>query len=119
MVVVIGKEVMVRIFSSLDIFTSFPRDCLSLYLGSCALLTYLSSMTKNEVMGEKTKLGRMSWWMNGFLLSGGKNIIGEDTGATSAAAVMVDRKMITTRLFALHWIIMVIKGTTSLLLQLL
>ena len=117
--VVAGKEMLVRIFSSLDIFTSFPRDCLSFYLGSCVLLTYWSSMT-NEVMGEKTKLGMMSWWMNGLLLSGGgQSAIGEDTAATAAAAVMVDRKMITTRLFALHWVIMVVKGATPLLLQLL
>eukprot|EP00986_Skeletonema_menzelii_P000434 scaffold128_cov140-Skeletonema_menzelii.AAC.10 len=128
-------EVVGRVCSSLGILTSFPRDCLSLYLGIGAVLTWVSSFELQnddidtttittaggmlwKVANSSSRNGQwMSWWMNGLF---GNNIIDEDGAATTSAVIMVvDTKMITKRLFALHCIVMLVKGTTSLLLQLL
>ncbi|KAK1743919.1 hypothetical protein QTG54_005516 [Skeletonema marinoi] len=110
-------DVLVRVMSSLSIFTSFPRDCLSLYLGVSALLTWASSsldLKSNsgmlwKVVGEQW----MPWWIDGLF----GDVIGEDS-AVAAVAMAVDTKTVTMRLFTLHWIIMLVKGTTALLLQL-
>ena len=128
-------EVVGRVCSSLGILTSFPRDCLSLYLGIGAVLTWVSSFELQnddidttttataaggmlwKVVNSSSNGQWMSWWMNGLF---GNNIIDEDGAATTSAVIMVvDTKMITKRLFALHCIVMLVKGTTSLLLQLL
>ena len=112
-------DVLVRVMSSLTIFTSFPRDCLSLYLGVSALLTWASSsldLKSNssgmmwKVVGEQW----MPWWIDGLF----GDVIGEDSSAAAAVAMAVDTKTVTMRLFTLHWIIMLVKGTTALLLQL-
>eukprot|EP00985_Skeletonema_marinoi_P024692 scaffold17398_cov155-Skeletonema_marinoi.AAC.19 len=111
-------DVLVRVMSSLSIFTSFPRDCLSLYLGVSALLTWASSsldLKSNSGMLWKVVSEQwMPWWIDGLF----GDVIGEDSSAVAAVAMAVDTKTVTMRLFTLHWIIMLVKGTTALLLQL-
>jgi len=112
-------DVLVRVMSSLSIFTSFPRDCLSLYLGVSALLTWASSSLdlKSNSSGMMWKVVSeqwMPWWIDGLF----GDVIGEDSAAATAVAMAVDTKTVTMRLFTLHWIIMLVKGTTALLLQL-
>ena len=109
-------DVLVRVMSSLTIFTSFPRDCLSLYLGVSALLTWASSLNlkSNNGMWKVVSEQWMPWWIDGLF----GDVIGEDSSAATTVAMAVDTKTVTMRLFTLHWIIMLVKGTTALLLQL-
>ena len=111
-------DVLVRMLSSSAIFTSFPRDCLSLYLGMSALLTWASSLENisNGILWKVVSEQWMPWWIDGLF----GDVIGEDgaVGDGATAAMVVDTKTISMRLFALHWIIMLVKGTTALLLQL-
>mmetsp|Transcript_15062 Transcript_15062/g.23340 ORF Transcript_15062/g.23340 Transcript_15062/m.23340 type:complete len:379 (-) Transcript_15062:373-1509(-) len=107
------RQVLVRIVSSCGIFTSFPRDSLSLYMGTSALLTYIISLDLNydDGMWKKVVSDQISWWRGGLL--GG--IVGGG-GYASAADMVVDTNEVTMRLFVMHWIVMLVKGTTSALL---
>eukprot|EP00984_Skeletonema_dohrnii_P007300 scaffold2645_cov96-Skeletonema_dohrnii-CCMP3373.AAC.6 len=113
-------DVLVRVISSLTIFTSFPRDCLSLYLGVSAFLflTWASSSlnlkSTNGMLWKVVSEQWMPWWIDGLF----GDVIGEDSAADVATYMVVDTKTVTMRLFTLHWIIMLVKGTTALLLQL-
>jgi len=111
-------DVLVRVMSSLTIFTSFPRDCLSLYLGVSAFLTWASSSlnlkSTNGMLWKVVSEQWMPWWIDGLF----GDVIGEDSAADVATYMVVDTKTVTMRLFTLHWIIMLVKGTTALLLQL-
>jgi hypothetical protein len=121
----VREDVLVRFMSSLSIFTSFPQDCLSLYLGSSALITWVSSLDLNSSSSSSSsQLGMMVWkvvgekWLPWCMdgLVGNHDMIGKD-GATTTMMV-IETKSVSMRLFALHVIIMLIKGTTALLLQL-
>eukprot|EP00984_Skeletonema_dohrnii_P004863 scaffold1709_cov74-Skeletonema_dohrnii-CCMP3373.AAC.7 len=111
-------DVLVRVMSSLTIFTSFPRDCLSLYLGVSAFLTWASSSlnlkSTNGMLWKVVSEQWMPWWIDGLF----GDVIGEDSAADVATYMVVHTKTVTMRLFTLHWIIMLVKGTTALLLQL-
>lgn len=102
------RQVLVRILSSCSIFTSFPRDMLSLYMGTSALLTFILSLDlnydNNGMLWKKVK-DQIPWWRDGLFGGGG----------TGADMVVVDTREVTMRLFVMHWIVMVVKGTTSAL----
>lgn len=98
----IMRQVLVRIVSSCSIFTSFPRDMLSMYMGTSALLTYILSLDLDyEGIMWKVVRDQIPWWRGGLL---------------GGADVVVDTSEVTMRLFVMHWIVMLVKGTTSVLL---
>ena len=116
------EDVLVRTLSSLDILTSFPKDSLMNYLMICTLLSWISSSTLlgNDIVDgnggamlwKMVKEQWLPWWNTGLF---GTNNGGD--GDSSSSSIGVDAKMITVRLFTLHWIIMFIKGMSALLLN--
>ena len=118
------EDVLVRTLSSLDIFTSFPKDSLMNYLMLCMLLSWISSSTTlllgnnigNDGGGWKVvKEQWLPWWKIG--LFGINNGNGDGDSSSSSSSIGMDAKMISLRLFTLHWIIMFIKGMSALLLS--
>lgn len=123
------EDILVRTLSSLDIFTSFPKDSLMNYMMLSWILSstlLLSSDIGNggDASGSSSSNGMLSlwkvvkeqwlpWWNNGLF-----DINNGDGDSSSSSSIGgVDAKMISLRLFTLHWIIMFIKGTTAFLLS--
>lgn len=119
----LNEDVLVRTLSSLDILTSFPKDSLKNYLMICTLLSWLSSSTLlgddsvdsvdgGAMLWKMVKEQWLPWWKIGLFGTNNGN-----GGGDSSSSIGMDAKMITVRLFALHWIIMFIKGMSALLLS--
>jgi hypothetical protein len=134
MIRTLKEDTLVRTLSSLDILTSFPKDSLMNYMMLCMLLSWISSLLVPGVVdsvdgsasgGSSSNGGNgmlllwkvvkeqwLPWWNNGlFGINNGGN------GDGSSSSIGVDAKMISLRLFTLHWIIMFIKGMAALLLS--
>ena len=117
------EDILVRTLSSLDILTSFPKDSLMNYMILCMWLSWISSLLLgvDSVDGNDAMLWKvvkeqwMPWWK--IDLFGTNNNGGNGDGDSSSSIGVVDAKMISLRLFALHWIIMFIKGMSALLLS--
>jgi hypothetical protein len=117
------EDILVRTLSSLDILTSFPKDSLMNYMLLCMWLSWISSVllgvdsvdgNGDAMLWKVVKEQWLPWWKIGL---SGINNGGNGDGDTSSSIGVVDAKMISLRLFALHWIIMFIKGMTALLLS--
>jgi hypothetical protein len=123
------EDILVRTLSSLDILTSFPKDSLMNYMMLCMLLSWISSLLLgvDSVDGSDDASGGSSSNGNGMLLLWKVvkeqwlpwwkiGLFGTNNGDGSSS-IGVDAKMISLRLFALHWIIMFIKGMSAFLLS--
>lgn len=111
-----SRNVLVRVFSSLSIFTSFPRNCLSLYLIATTLFTFWASSSSSSVGGEQQQQQHWtSWWLNGLFGNVNTIIIGAENSPICDHNIMANTMTISTRLFALHWIIILVKGMTAIL----
>jgi len=81
-------------------------------MGMSAFLSWASTVDLSNNVGMVWKVVSEKWtpwWSDGLF---GKN------GSAATAAMVVDTKPLSMRLFALHLIIMLVKGMTALLLQL-